>query len=90
MRRVSHYQSILLFTTVATDETAIDYHVSLAQNALQIVLDHPELQNEIYCMLVKQTSKRVHRGPGDLGVSFLAQSVRLAVCQSRLGAIILR
>lgn len=63
------FQSILLFTTVATEETAIDYHVSLAQNALQIVLDHPELQNEIYCMLVKQTSKQIHRGPEDLGVN---------------------
>ncbi|XP_031572263.1 pleckstrin homology domain-containing family H member 1-like isoform X2 [Actinia tenebrosa] len=61
------FKSILLFTTVATEETAIDYHVSLAQNALQIVLDHPELQNEIYCMLVKQTSKQIHRGPEDLG-----------------------
>ncbi|XP_020901839.1 pleckstrin homology domain-containing family H member 1 isoform X2 [Exaiptasia diaphana] len=61
------FKSILLFTTVATDEAAIDYHVSLAQNALQIVLDHPELQNEMYCMLVKQTSKQIHRGPEDLG-----------------------
>ena len=47
---------------------AIDYHVSLAQNALQICLDHPELQNEVYCQLIKQTSKHVHRGPDDLGV----------------------
>ncbi|XP_048586759.1 pleckstrin homology domain-containing family H member 1 isoform X2 [Nematostella vectensis] len=60
------FKSILLFTTVATDENAIDYHVALAQNALQVVFDNPELQNEIYCQLVKQTSKQVHRGPQDL------------------------
>lgn len=61
-----------LFTTVQTEEAAIDYHVSLAQNALQKCLDHPELQNEFYCQLIKQTSKHVHRGPEDLGVSVLA------------------
>jgi len=63
-------QSIHLFTTVQTQESAIDYHVSLAQNAMQTCLDHPELQNEIYCQLIKQTSKHVHRGPEDLGVGF--------------------
>lgn len=61
-------QSIQLFTTVQTEEGAIDYHVSLAQNALQTCLDNPELQNEVYCQLIKQTSKHVHRGPEDLGV----------------------
>lgn len=61
-----------LFTTVQTEEAAIDYHVSLAQNALQKCLDHPELQNEFYCQLIKQTSKHVHRGPEDLGVSVFA------------------
>ncbi|CAH3122183.1 unnamed protein product [Porites lobata] len=61
------FKSVHLFTTVQTEEAAIDYHVSLAQNALQKCLDHPELQNEFYCQLIKQTSKHVHRGPQDLG-----------------------
>ncbi|XP_068729703.1 pleckstrin homology domain-containing family H member 1-like isoform X1 [Montipora capricornis] len=62
------FKSIHLFTTVQTEGgAAIDYHVSLAQNALQICLDHPELQNEVYCQLIKQTSKHVHRGPDDIG-----------------------
>ena len=61
-------QSVHLFTTVQTEEAAIDYHVSLAQNALQTCLNYPELQNEVYCQLIKQTSKHVHRGPQDLGV----------------------
>ncbi|KAJ7357469.1 Pleckstrin y domain-containing H member 2 [Desmophyllum pertusum] len=51
------FKSIHLFTTVQTQEAAIDYHVSLAQNAMQTCLDNPELQNEIYCQLIKQTSK---------------------------------
>lgn len=36
----------------------MDYHVSLAQTALQVCLVHPELQSEIYCQLMKQTSCR--------------------------------
>ena len=35
----------------------IDYHVVLAQNALQHALDIPELQNELICCLMKQTSR---------------------------------
>uniref|UniRef100_A0A8C6PGV7 Pleckstrin homology domain containing, family H (with MyTH4 domain) member 1 n=1 Tax=Nothobranchius furzeri TaxID=105023 RepID=A0A8C6PGV7_NOTFU len=37
---------------------SIDYHTSLAQNALQVCLTHPELQNEVYCQLIKQTNGR--------------------------------
>ena len=79
-------QSIHLFTTVQTQESAIDYHVSLAQNAMQTCLDHPELQNEIYCQLIKQTSKHVHRGPEDLGVCiffFLPNSSHLVSLLSK-------
>lgn len=36
----------------------MDYHVSLVQRALQVCLVHPELQSEIYCQLMKQTSCR--------------------------------
>ena len=50
---------------------------------MQTCLDHPELQNEIYCQLIKQTSKHVHRGPEDLGVGiplFLPDSSHLVSC----------
>ncbi|OXB65485.1 hypothetical protein ASZ78_014836 [Callipepla squamata] len=47
-----------LFINAAVDSPAIDYHVSLAQSALQICLTHPELQNEICCQLIKQTRRR--------------------------------
>lgn len=43
--------------SAAVDQAGIDYHVVLAQNALQQCLDMPELQPELICALVKQTSK---------------------------------
>uniref|UniRef100_A0A8C4SVK3 Pleckstrin homology, MyTH4 and FERM domain containing H2 n=1 Tax=Erpetoichthys calabaricus TaxID=27687 RepID=A0A8C4SVK3_ERPCA len=52
------FKTCQLFINVAIDTPAIDYHVSLAQSALQICLTHPELQNEMYCQLIKQTRKR--------------------------------
>lgn len=55
-------QTCQLFIHVAIDAPAIDYHVSLAQSALQVCLTHPELQNEIFCQLVKQTRKRQPQG----------------------------
>ncbi|XP_069464563.1 pleckstrin homology domain-containing family H member 2 [Ambystoma mexicanum] len=49
------FKTCQLFINAAVDSPAIDYHVSLAQSALQVCLTHPELQNEMYCQLVKQT-----------------------------------
>lgn len=43
--------------SVAVEQAGIDYHVVLAQNALQQCLDVPELQTELMCALTKQTSK---------------------------------
>lgn len=43
--------------SAAVDQAGIDYHVILAQNALQQCLDMPELQAELICALIKQTSK---------------------------------
>ncbi|KAJ8250639.1 hypothetical protein COCON_G00225610 [Conger conger] len=56
------FKTCQLFINVAIDGPAIDYHVSLAQSALQVCLTHPELQNEIFCQLVKQTRKRQPQG----------------------------
>nr|XP_025034798.1 pleckstrin homology domain-containing family H member 2 isoform X3 [Pelodiscus sinensis] len=52
------FKTCQLFINAAVDSPAIDYHVSLAQSALQICLTHPELQNEICCQLIKQTRRR--------------------------------
>lgn len=66
-------QTCQLFINVATDAPAIDYHVSLAQSALQVCLTHPELQNEFFCQLIKQTHRRQPHGhPGTLQVSVMA------------------
>uniref|UniRef100_A0A3Q2YPC4 Pleckstrin homology, MyTH4 and FERM domain containing H2 n=1 Tax=Hippocampus comes TaxID=109280 RepID=A0A3Q2YPC4_HIPCM len=72
-----------LFINVAIDAPAIDYHVSLAQSALQVCLTHPELQNEFFCQLIKQTTKRQPQGqPGPLqGWQFLALCVGLFLPQ---------
>ncbi|XP_027498060.1 pleckstrin homology domain-containing family H member 1 [Corapipo altera] len=52
------FKSCQLFINVPVEASSVDYHVSLAQTALQVCLTHTELQNEIYCQLVKQTSCR--------------------------------
>ncbi|CAH2254780.1 pleckstrin homology domain-containing family H member 2 [Pelobates cultripes] len=52
------FKTCQLFLNAVIDSPAIDYHVSLAQSALQVCLTHPELQNEIYCQLIKQTRHR--------------------------------
>lgn len=65
-------QTCQLFINVAIDAPAIDYHVSLAQSALQVCLTHPELQNEFFCQLIKQTRRRQPYGhPGPLQVSMI-------------------
>ncbi|XP_054547125.1 pleckstrin homology domain-containing family H member 1 isoform X2 [Talpa occidentalis] len=52
------FKSCQLFINVPVEAASVDYHVSLAQAALQVCLVHPELQSEIYCQLMKQTSCR--------------------------------
>lgn len=50
--------------SVAIENAGIDYHVVLAQNALQLCLDNWELQAELLCALVKQTSKHASHKHG--------------------------
>ncbi|XP_035462558.2 pleckstrin homology domain-containing family H member 2 [Scophthalmus maximus] len=80
---VKLFKTCQLFINVAIDAPAIDYHVSLAQSALQVCLAHPELQNEFFCQLVKQTRRRQPHGhPGPLqGWQFLALCVGLFLPQ---------
>ncbi|XP_072545700.1 pleckstrin homology domain-containing family H member 1 [Salminus brasiliensis] len=52
------FKSCQLFINVLVEAPSIDYHTSLAQSALQVCLTHPELQNEMYCQLIKQTNCR--------------------------------
>ncbi|XP_059179825.1 pleckstrin homology domain-containing family H member 2 [Centropristis striata] len=80
---VKLFKTCQLFINVAIDAPAIDYHVSLAQSALQVCLAHPELQNEFFCQLMKQTRRRQpHSHPGPLqGWQFLALCVGLFLPQ---------
>uniref|UniRef100_A0A8C5DWV9 Pleckstrin homology domain containing, family H (with MyTH4 domain) member 2 n=1 Tax=Gouania willdenowi TaxID=441366 RepID=A0A8C5DWV9_GOUWI len=80
---VKLFKTCQLFINVAIDAPAIDYHVSLAQSALQVCLAHPELQNELFCQLIKQTRRRSPHGhPGPLqGWQFLALCVGLFLPQ---------
>ncbi|XP_032733846.1 pleckstrin homology domain-containing family H member 2 isoform X2 [Lontra canadensis] len=73
------FKTCQLFINAVVDSPAIDYHVSLAQSALQICLTHPELQNEICCQLIKQTRRRQPQNqPGPLqGWQLLALCVGL-------------
>lgn len=52
------FKTCQLFINAVVDSPAIDYHISLAQSALQVCLTHPELQSEICCQLIKQTRRR--------------------------------
>ncbi|XP_061651340.1 pleckstrin homology domain-containing family H member 1 isoform X2 [Phyllopteryx taeniolatus] len=52
------FKSCQLFINVLVESPSVDYHTSLAQNALQVCLSHPELHNEMYCQLIKQTNRR--------------------------------
>ncbi len=56
-RALELFRSCHMFMALAIDSPQIDYHVSLAQNILETCLQYSELQNEIYCQLIKQTSR---------------------------------
>lgn len=80
-------QSCQLFTSVAVESAGIDYHVVLAQNALQQCLDQWELQAELLCALVKQTSRHVHQ---KLGVQVFSKfRHRVSLPQSRMALLLL-
>lgn len=51
------FQNIQLFSSTPINELAIDYHIRLAQDTISMCLRHPELKTEIFCQLIKQTSK---------------------------------
>ncbi|XP_065563774.1 uncharacterized protein CG43867-like [Artemia franciscana] len=51
------FKAIQLYTSVLLDSAGIDYHVVLAQNALQVGLQIPDLQTELLSILIKQTSR---------------------------------
>ncbi|XP_066603515.1 uncharacterized protein CG43867 isoform X4 [Prorops nasuta] len=76
------FKAVQLFMSVAVEQAGIDYHVVLAQNALQQCLDQPELQSEFICALVKQTSRHTqHR----LGVQVKKAARLVSLGTARVG-----
>lgn len=59
------FKSISLFTQAPIEPVAIDYHVSLLQNCLGHFLVHPELRNEFFAQLIKQSTYFIHRSQSD-------------------------
>lgn len=74
--------------SVAVNQPGIDYHVVLAQNALQQCLDMPELQAEMICILVKQTSRHTSQklGAGVQVNKKLGKQTRVSLCSSNRSA----
>ncbi|XP_043480963.1 uncharacterized protein CG43867 isoform X2 [Leptopilina heterotoma] len=77
------FKACQLFMSVAVEQAGIDYHVVLAQNALQQCLDQPELQSEFICALVKQTSRHVQQRLG-VQVKKAARLVSLGTARVQL------
>ncbi|XP_058115979.1 uncharacterized protein CG43867 [Anopheles coustani] len=80
------FKSCQLFLSVAVNQPGIDYHVVLAQNALQQCLDMPELQSELICALIKQTSRHTGQKLG-VGVQqlLLCATQSLFTCDTQQG-----
>jgi len=54
------WQLVRSFTWTVVDSSTgsqLDAHVSQAQTLLSLVLHNPDLCTELYCQLIKQTSK---------------------------------
>ncbi|XP_058445741.1 uncharacterized protein CG43867 isoform X5 [Malaya genurostris] len=83
---VKLFKSCQLFLSVAVNQPGIDYHVVLAQNALQQCLDMPELQSELICTLIKQTSRHTGQKLG-VGVQqlLLCATQSLFTCDTQQG-----
>ncbi|KPJ06612.1 Uncharacterized protein CG42248, partial [Papilio machaon] len=58
------FKCVQLFMSVAVEQAGIDYHVVLAQNALQQCLEVGELQAELAACLAKQTAPHTHTKHG--------------------------
>ncbi|KRZ54052.1 Pleckstrin homology domain-containing family H member 1 [Trichinella nativa] len=50
------YKSAYLFSSVQTRGGAEEYHLDLAQNALQLALANPTIRDEFYALLIKLTN----------------------------------
>ncbi|XP_063625085.1 uncharacterized protein CG43867 [Cydia splendana] len=58
------FKCVQLFMSVCVEHCGIDYHVVLAQNALQQCLEVAELQDELVSALARQTAPHTHSKHG--------------------------
>ncbi|VDI62691.1 Hypothetical predicted protein [Mytilus galloprovincialis] len=56
LKALEIFKLILQFTYTLIESTNLEYHTNLSQKLLDICLAFPELQNELFCQLIKQTS----------------------------------
>ncbi|XP_041981680.1 uncharacterized protein CG43867 isoform X2 [Aricia agestis] len=80
------FKCVQLFMSVAVEHAGIDYHVVLAQNALQQCLEVPELQDELASALCRQTAPHA---PAKLGVQqlLLCATQSLFTCDSGASSV---
>jgi len=57
LEAVEIFKGIQLFAGAVINQTALDYHISLAQGITSKGLKEPEIQNEVVLQLIKQTTK---------------------------------
>ncbi|XP_043192150.1 pleckstrin homology domain-containing family H member 1-like isoform X2 [Amphibalanus amphitrite] len=78
------FKSVQLFASVLVDSAGIDYHVALAQNALQLCCERTELQDELLAVLARQTARHVHQRLGVQNL-LLCATQSLFLCDSSGG-----
>ncbi|XP_038212954.1 uncharacterized protein CG43867 isoform X3 [Zerene cesonia] len=81
------FKCVQLFMSVAVEQAGIDYHVVLAQNALQQCLEVAELQDELVSALCKQSAphappKHAVQVPRKLNAAKLKTQLLLCATQS--------
>ncbi|XP_053395925.1 pleckstrin homology domain-containing family H member 1-like [Mercenaria mercenaria] len=54
---VQMFQTVHQFMCTMIESHSLEVHVSLAQSILHQCIQQPQLQNELYCQLIKQTSR---------------------------------
>ncbi|KAF0289062.1 uncharacterized protein FJT64_012623 [Amphibalanus amphitrite] len=80
------FKSVQLFASVLVDSAGIDYHVALAQNALQLCCERTELQDELLAVLARQTARHVHQRLGvqvGRAVTKIKHSSNLLLCATQ-------
>ncbi|KAG7302261.1 hypothetical protein JYU34_013756, partial [Plutella xylostella] len=79
------FKCVQLFMSVCVEQAGIDYHVVLAQNALQQCLEVPELQDELVACLCRQTAPHTHTKHG-VQQLLLCATQSLFTCDSAVAA----